>query len=226
MLTIACLSQKGGVGKSTLTRLIARSYAAAGWRVKIADLNTKQKTSVDWASLRMEANLEPSVSAEPFANVRQALLQSMNYDLMVFDGRPDSETAGRDVAKEADLIIVPTSVALDDLAPQVKFAHELISNGIERKRILFVINQTGESQVEVNDAREYVRVAGYGVCETHISAKPSYRTAQNTGRALNETTFPSLNERADALMQEVVDKVAELDPRASQRASLIAKVPA
>jgi chromosome partitioning protein len=36
---IAMVSQKGGIGKSTLSRLIAREYANAGWSVKIADLD-------------------------------------------------------------------------------------------------------------------------------------------------------------------------------------------
>src|SRR5713226_8622033 len=34
---LGMVSQKGGVGKSTLARLVAREYAA-GWNVKIADL--------------------------------------------------------------------------------------------------------------------------------------------------------------------------------------------
>jgi len=38
-MIIAIASQKGGVGKSTLARLIAREYAQAKWNVKIADLD-------------------------------------------------------------------------------------------------------------------------------------------------------------------------------------------
>ena len=45
---VGVISQKGGVGKSTLARLIAREYAAAGWDVKIADLDISQGTSTDW----------------------------------------------------------------------------------------------------------------------------------------------------------------------------------
>jgi chromosome partitioning protein len=36
---IGFISQKGGVGKSTLARLVAREYASGGWNVKIADLD-------------------------------------------------------------------------------------------------------------------------------------------------------------------------------------------
>ena len=44
-VTIGMVSQKGGVGKSTLSRLVAREYALAGWNVKIADLDVSQGTS-------------------------------------------------------------------------------------------------------------------------------------------------------------------------------------
>src|SRR4051794_37335074 len=39
VVTIGVISQKGGVGKSTVARLIAREFAQAGWNVKIADLD-------------------------------------------------------------------------------------------------------------------------------------------------------------------------------------------
>ena len=41
------VSQKGGVGKSTLCHLIAREAAVAGKQVKILDFDTKQMTSTD-----------------------------------------------------------------------------------------------------------------------------------------------------------------------------------
>jgi chromosome partitioning protein len=37
--------EKGGVGKSTLARLIAREYAATKWNGKIVDLDIGQGTS-------------------------------------------------------------------------------------------------------------------------------------------------------------------------------------
>lgn len=210
MHTIACLSQKGGVGKSTISRLVATAYAHAGWKVKIADLNTKQTTAATWAANRMERKIEPEVPAEAFRSVERALTQRDQYHLMVFDGRPDSETAARDAAKVADLILVPTSVSDDDLRPQVLFAHELIANGIERKRILFVINKSSESAIELQDARAFVTQAGYQVCEADLPEKTGYRMAQNGGKAVCETTFPSLNDRALQIVQEVIAKLTEL----------------
>jgi cellulose biosynthesis protein BcsQ len=41
---IALVSQKGGVGKSTLARALAREAAVSGLKVKLADLDTQQGT--------------------------------------------------------------------------------------------------------------------------------------------------------------------------------------
>jgi len=209
MLTIACLSQKGGCGKSTLSRLIARTYAQADWRVKIADFNTKQKTSVDWVALRLHQKIEPVIQAEPFTSVKTALKQS-NFDLMVFDGKPDSEPSTLDLAKEANLVVIPAVPTQDDLIPNIKFAHELRARAVHQPKIFFVINKTTESQVWADAARAYIQEAGYSVARTELPYKTGYQTAQNTGRAVSETNYPSLNEKADALAAEIVERLTQL----------------
>lgn len=208
MLTIACLSQKGGVGKSTLSRLIARTYANGGWRVKIADFNTKQKTSVDWVASRQAAGIQPEVAAETFTSVKSALAQ--DYDLIVFDGKPDADTITIEIAKASSLIVIPTSTALDDLAPQVAFAHELRSRGVQSIRMLFVINKTGDSRVAIKDARAYVEQSGFAVASGDLASKTGYEMAQNIGKALSESDFGTLNERADKIAQQIVDRATKL----------------
>lgn len=56
---IGVVSQKGGVGKSTLCQLIAREAAICGRHAKILDCDTKQITSTDWVRVRLERDLEP-----------------------------------------------------------------------------------------------------------------------------------------------------------------------
>ena len=53
-MIVGIVSQKGGVGKSTLARLIAREFAAQDWQVKIADLDVSQATSFHWRSRRLQ----------------------------------------------------------------------------------------------------------------------------------------------------------------------------
>src|SRR5688572_3037898 len=114
-LMIGVVSQKGGVGKSTISRLIAREYAQSGWNVKIADLDISQGTSTDWKQRREQNALTPEVAVEPFRTVDQALRVAPHYDLVVFDGPPHSMVGTKEIAKASDIIILPTGLSLDDL---------------------------------------------------------------------------------------------------------------
>ena len=209
MRIIACLSQKGGVGKSTFSRLIAAAYAHSGWTVKIADFNTKQKTSTDWAALRQSEGVKPEIAAETFTSINNALKQADRYDLLVCDGRPDSDVSSLEIARKAGLIVIPVGVSLDDLQPQVLFAHELVSKGIDKRRLVFIINRTVDSEVAHEDARHFVTSAGYRCAATDIPLRTAYQMAQNAGRSLLETHYTTLNARAAELMKEIV-KIAKV----------------
>lgn len=208
---ITFLSQKGGVGKSTLARLIARTYAEAGWRVKIADFNTKQKTSVDWVALRITNSLKPEISAEPFSSVKA--LARENYDLIVVDGRPDSDATSLEAARVALLNVIPTGVSADDLKPQLLFANELVSKGVRREHILFVVNQTIGSPAQLRKAHEFIQANGYSFAPTDLPARTSYHNAQDVGAAVSETDHESLNERADQLASEIVARANEIEDK-------------
>lgn len=209
-MIISCLSQKGGVGKSTLSRLIATACAKGGWTVLICDFNTKQQTSMDWSDMRQAAGFEPAVPAKTFASMKQALEVQSDYHLLVIDGRPDSDTSSLDIARHSDLIIVPVGCSVDDLKPQVLFAHELQSKGIDKGRMLFVVNRSVDSQVAVDDARDYVVSAGYACAAIDLPMKTGYQMAQNIGRAIFETNFPGLNSRAAQLAEELVIAAQEV----------------
>ena len=66
---IAMVAQKGGVGKSTLARIVAVEATKGGLQTKIADLDTQQTTSVSWAARRAANGLEPPIRAEAFRSV-------------------------------------------------------------------------------------------------------------------------------------------------------------
>ena len=212
-LIIACLSQKGGVGKSTLARLMARTYATAEWTVKIADFNVRQKTSVDWVATRMASEIKPEIAAEPYANAKN--MRREDVDLVVADGKPDSDQTSLDIARLANFVIIPTGLPLDDLRPQILFAHELISKGVDRNRILFVLNKTADSDLAQSEARAFIEQAGYQVAKQDLGAKTGYQMAQNLGHAISETKFTSLNEKADELAAEIVDRINKLEGMAA-----------
>lgn len=210
-MIVSVLSQKGGVGKSTLARLVAAAYAEAGWRVKIADLNTRQLTAVEWVAQRLERGDKPELFAEAFAKVREAIRQRVNYDLLVFDGRPDSDVSSLEAARLSTLVLVPTGTALDDLKPQTLFAEELVAKGVQRSRILFVLNQVADSDVAVADARRYLKMMDFRVARCALPHRTGYQMAQNDGLALYETLYPPLNERAAMLANELVEALTSFE---------------
>lgn len=212
MFAIACISQKGGVGKSTIARLLARTYADADWAVKIADFNTKQKTSVDWAALRLESGHSPPIPAEVFSSVRAVSKQLDKFDLVVFDGRPDSDTSTRELAAAANMVVIPTGVTRDDLAPQIMFAVELTRH-IGRQKIIFVLNKVADSKIAIEEARSIIQTAGFAVAKAHLTWQAGYQIAQDAGKAISETSFTSLNERAESMAAELVERMNQLTGR-------------
>jgi chromosome partitioning protein len=205
---IGLVSQKGGVGKSTLARLVAREYASAGWQVKIADLDISQGTSTDWKQRRERAGIKPEIAVEPFGTVAQALKVARMYDLLVFDGPPHSMAGTLEIANASDAVILPTGLSLDDLKPSVLLAHELIQNGIPGDKVAFVLCRVGDRENEIAEARAYVVKAGYRLLDGDLPERTGYRRASDQGRAASETTHPSLRERAERLAQSVIDFVA------------------
>jgi chromosome partitioning protein len=207
---IGVVSQKGGVGKSTLARLIAREYAAAQWAVKIADMDTSQGTSYHWHSRRLKNQLEPEIAVEQFLRVDTALKLAPNYDLMIFDGAPHSTTTTLEIAKVSNLLILPTGLSLDDLEPTIRLAHELKSKGIPVDQISIALCRVGDSPNELAEARQYINKTNYHLLDGMLLERTGYRRASDTGRAATETTFSSLNEKAAELTQAIVNKLNQL----------------
>jgi len=209
-IIVSFVSQKGGVYKSTLARLLAREFAAQYWNVKIADLDISQGTCFQWRARRLEHQIEPDVSVEQFGSVDKALRIADQYDMLIFDGAPHSSSATRAIALASDLTVIPTGLAVDDLQPAVTLAHDLVKNGVAKNKLVFVLCRVGDSANEIEDARVYLNEAGYDVLAGALPEKVAYRRASDEGRALTETRFPSLNERAEEVAQGMVDKISQL----------------
>lgn len=205
-LKIAVLSQKGGVGKSTLVRALATEYARNEWSVKIADMDLKQKTATEWNCIRMEEKLEPALAVEPFAKVKNVLKQETLYDLILFDGAGQADAQTLEIAKASDFIILPTGVSRDDLMPQVKLAHEFRRKGIPKKQIAFTLSRVGGSKGEQKAAIEFIEDAGYYYAG-FIQERTSIGQCHDSGLAANETRYSSVNKVIDELIQNLANKI-------------------
>lgn len=213
-LVISCLSQKGGVGKSTLARLIATAYAAADQRVAIYDFNGAQETSRFWVGLRDAAGIKPQIHAE-MATQANRMRSDNRFDVIVADGRPDSPDITLSIALNSDLVVIPASFTVDDLVPQRRFAFELMSRGIEQQRIMFVVNRVLDHTELTNDALEYL--SDFRVARTALPYRVSFVRAHMSGYSVGEVdravlgSTDRLKSAAHDLATEIATYVMEIE---------------
>jgi chromosome partitioning protein len=208
-IVVAFVSQKGGVGKSTLARALAAVAAHGGLKVLLADLDPQQQTVMRWHDARTKRKVGPTLDARGFSSIHDALAAGADSDLIVIDTPGRANRATRDIARHAHLTVVPTAGTLDDLHPSVLLLHELVQVGIAREGLAVALCRI-LSEGEEAAARAYVAEADYEVLPGSIPERPAYRDAHNSGRALTETRNPTLNARADALMEGLLVKIGSL----------------
>jgi len=115
MYVLAIVSQKGGVGKSTLAVHLATEATVQGQRVLLLDLDP-QGSAMEWASRR--GDVPPDVSGANPASVGKEIerARSEGYDLVVVDTAPHADHAALQAARSADLVAIPCRPSTFDIA--------------------------------------------------------------------------------------------------------------
>jgi chromosome partitioning protein len=209
MLVISFISQKGGVGKSVLARLLATELTGAGYTTRIADLDVQQATSTRWAGLRLENGHSPAVDARFYKSVGQAIREAEGTDVLIFDGKPIADAQATEAARKSNLIVLPTGASLDDLQPAAQLVHALLKEGVPAKRILIML--VGQmTELTEADARTVLTNAGMRVAVSKLRKLPSYEAALGQGLSPTETWGkPGLRAEAAAVAEEIVDVLKE-----------------
>jgi chromosome partitioning protein len=182
---VGLVSQKGGVGKSTLARALSAVVAHAGLKVRIADLDPQQHTVVEWERTRGENRLAPTLDVRGFATVAQALAGMAGDELLILDAPARTSRRTLDIARAADLVVQPTSGSIDDLRPAIMLFHELVQADIPNERLVLALSRT-LTTTEEDAARAYIAKAGYEVLAGAIPERAAYREAHNRGEAVTE----------------------------------------
>lgn len=213
-MIISLISQKGGVGKSALARLLAVEVAKAGWTVKIADLDPAQGTSTKWKGRRDMAGIVPEIAVEKYRTVDRAIRDAKHVDLTILDGPAHAEQGGRTMAGASDLVLLPTGYSLDDMEPQVEVAIELEEAKVDPNRIVFVFCRAKGSESEDRAARAYLTKARMQVLTPIFPELASIRQGHAEGRAASEVPFPKVQDRVVELAQEIMDRMTKMQEAA------------
>lgn len=208
MTIIACLSQKGGVSKSTISRALAVELARGGLSVHLADLDIDQGSQVDWHRDRLASSLSPTPPTQLYPNIATALVQAKLVDVLIIDGPARANRETVQMAQAANLVVLPAGASMDDLRPTVRVAHSLIKAGVPRDRLICALSRIS-TEAEAEAARVYLAEAGYRVATGYLPERASYRVAQNAGRAVTEVSAPTLRMAAETLIQSIIDALPE-----------------
>jgi chromosome partitioning protein len=107
MKTLAILSQKGGVGKSTLAINIGVASELSGKETLIIDTDPQASVSA-WSDIRGNEK-GPVVMSGHASRLKQALEQvaEVQPDLVIIDTAPHAQNDAMQAAAVADLVLIP-----------------------------------------------------------------------------------------------------------------------
>jgi chromosome partitioning protein len=206
MTIIAFISQKGGVGKSTLARAVAAEATKKKLKILLADCDQQQKTSYEWTQWRKANNILPSINSQVFNSVSQVWPLINQYQLIIIDAPARTSQATKEIAVKADLVIQPVGASRDDLLPALREFNALKATGINKDKLLFVLNHLS-TPAEVLATQEYLTESTYSFAPYYLSERASYRQAQSEGKSISEVNFASLRQQVQKLINYLLKKI-------------------
>lgn len=206
---VGFVSQKGGVGKSTLARALGAVAALTKIKVTLADLDPQQQTVARWGERREEHDVGPPLRVLTFGSAADAIRAIETDDqLLIIDAPARAGKGVLEIAKHADLIVQPSGAGIDDLDPAIILFHELARADIPRERLVIALCRVA-TLAEEEAARRYVQKAGYAVLPGSIPERAAYREAHNRGQAVTEMERKHVNARTDALMERLLGMITQ-----------------
>ncbi|PIT75657.1 hypothetical protein B9Z31_05085 [Limnohabitans sp. G3-2] len=190
------VGQKGGVGKSTLARVLAVAAAREQHKVLIGDFDLEQLTCLEWSAMRMRHGIEPDIEARAFKSLKKLRKTVTDFDLVVVDTRGFADELTEDVSKESDVVFLPTGTSMDDLRPTLALARRLAKTRSVSNKIVIVLSKTGRSERLLEQAEATISEAGFDMLNAVWPERDGFQADLDVGRAGSETRNPHLKQAA------------------------------
>jgi len=197
---ISFVSQKGGVGKSTLARLFAVGAAHRGHKTLLADFDLEQLTCVEWNATRMRNSVEPEIDARPFKSLKKLHRSEEDIDLVVADTRGLADSVTQELAEDSNVVFLPTGTSSDDLRPTLALARKLAKQGADG-RIVIVLSKVGRSEKQLANAIAAIEESGFDLLAENWPLRDGFQSELDAGRAGREAHNPHLREMAEKMEQ-------------------------
>ncbi len=187
MRTVAVISRKGGVGKTTLSVNLAVSAWRAGLKTVLTDLDA-QRSAALWGRARAESG--PAVVATTVGKLfpMWCAAENSGCDLMVLDTPAGDHEDMLPAIRLADLCILvcrPNSFDVDALRHSVDLVRQL------DKPSLVVLNQApsrrlGQERDSVCTAAADLRASGVRLAEVGLRYRAAFPTSAARGLSVGE----------------------------------------
>lgn len=204
VITIA--QQKGGAGKTTVAAHLGIALMQRGKRVVLIDIDP-QGSLTAWHTIREERFGEGYTGVAFGAlsgwRVGSEISRLKNeYDAIIIDSPPHTETEAKTAIREADLVIIPVQPSPTDLWA-TKATVEICER--ERKQYRVLMNRLNpNSKLAVQIVKELKKVL-----KNHLGNRVAFASALLEGRCVTETapTSPAAEE-IKTLTKEIWNTVA------------------
>ena len=182
MKTIAIISEKGGVGKTTLSINLGVAAALKNKVVAIIDLDP-QASSSEWGDLRSAET--PAIIATPAARLNNVIdtAQEEGFDLLILDTAPRAEAAVLNAAKAADLILIPCCPSLFDIKA-LKNTIDLIK--LAKKTATFVLSCVPTSGTVGEESAQAMKDFEFPLCPIKIYSRIAFKRSLVDGLGVLE----------------------------------------
>jgi chromosome partitioning protein len=182
MKALALISQKGGVGKTTLATALAVCAEGEGKGTAVFDLDP-QASAAFWKDTRQAET--PAVIALPSARLAHMLKAAAEAgtELAIIDTPPFAKDIAFEAAQAADFILVPTRPAVLDVMAMTKTL-ELVGHYGKPSAVVMTFCPTQGR--EVRDTEDAVEQLGARMAPVKIGQRVAYSRAQQTGLTAQE----------------------------------------
>ncbi len=193
------VGQKGGVGKSTLARVLAVAAARQEYKVLLGDFDLEQLSCIEWSATRLRNGIEPEIEARAFKSLKKLRKSVEGFDLVVVDTRGLADELTTDISQESDVIFLPTGTSMDDLRPTLALARRLSKNRKIGNKIVLVLSKVGRSERLLETAKVTIEAAGFEVLDSIWPERDGFQADLDIGKAGSEAHNPYLREAAESI---------------------------
>jgi chromosome partitioning protein len=198
------IGQKGGVGKSTLARVLAVAAARQEYKVLLSDFDLEQLSCLEWSATRLNNGIEPDIEARAFKSFKKLRNSVEGFDLVVVDTRGLADELTTEVSQESDIVFLPTGTSMDDLRPTLALARRLSKSRKIGNKIVLVLSKVGRSERLLEIAKESIADAGFEVLDSIWPERDGFQADLDVGKAGSESHNPYLREAAQAIEAEMM----------------------